>query len=84
MVTISFEKLDIQVGNKEGDKKVELNPTRQRIIEEMRNNPNITQQQLIDLVGVGKKTIENNISFLKENGYIERIGSNKAGYWNVL
>lgn len=21
---------------------------------------------------------------LKENGYIERVGSNKAGYWKVL
>ncbi len=28
--------------------------------------------------------VDNNISFLRENGYIERVGSKKAGYWNVF
>lgn len=52
-------------------------------MEEIRNNPNITQVQLAQVIGVGVTTIENNIRFLKENGYIERVGSNKTGYWNV-
>lgn len=25
-----------------------------------------------------------NLTFLKENGYIERIGAKKNGYWKVL
>ena len=72
------------VGNKVGNKSVKLNPTRQRIVDEMRNDLNVTQQMLITLVGVGKAAIEKNIAFLKENGIVERIGSNKNGYWNVL
>lgn len=70
------------VGEKIGNKK-SLNSRREKILEEIRNNPNITQVQLAQVIGVGVTTIENNIRFLKENGYIERVGSNKTGYWNV-
>ena len=50
----------------------------------MRDNPNITAEELRKILGISKTAIENNISFLHENGYIERIRSKKAGYWNVL
>lgn len=70
------------VGEKIGNKK-SLNSRREKILEEIRNNPNITQVQLAQVIDVGVTTIENNIRFLKENGYIERVGSNKTGYWNV-
>jgi predicted HTH transcriptional regulator len=80
VVTIPFEK----VGDLVGDKTQKLNSTRQRILDEMRNNPNITQQQLMILIGIGKTAIQSNVSFLRNNGYIERIGSNKNGYWKVL
>ena len=88
VVTIPFEKLDVSVGDKVvdkvGDKTKKLNSTRQRIMEEIRNNPNITQPQLMSVIGIGKTAIQNNIAFLRENGYIERVGSNKNGYWRVL
>ena len=88
VVTIPFDKLDTNVGDKAvdkvGDKTKKLNPTRQRIMEEIRNNPNITQPQLMVLIGIGKTAIQNNIAFLKENGYIERVGSNKNGYWRAI
>lgn len=70
-------------GNKEISNKKPLNARRVKILEEMRNNPNITQVQLSKIIGVGITAIENNIKFLKENGYIERVGSNKTGYWKV-
>lgn len=55
----------------------------EEILTEIRNNPNVTQPQLSQLIGIGITAIENNIKFLKENGYIERVGSNKTGYWKV-
>ena len=73
-----------KVVDKVGDKTKKLNPTRQRIMEEIRNNPNITQPQLMSVIGIGKTAIQNNIAFLRENGNIERVGSNKNGYWRVL
>lgn len=88
VVTIPFEKLYADVGDKVadkvGDKNIKLNPTRQRIMEEIRNNPNITQPQLMSVVGIGRTAIQNNITFLRDNGYIERVGSNKNGYWKVI
>ena len=88
VVTIPFEKIDTKVGDKVVDKvgvkTKKLNPTRQRIMEEIRNNPNITQPQLMSIIGIGRTAIQNNITFLRENGYIERVGSNKNGYWKVL
>lgn len=70
------------VGSKVGDKKP-LSPRRKQILREIRNNPNITQTQLTSAIGVGLTAIENNIRFLRENGYIERIGTNKTGYWKI-
>lgn len=88
VVTIPFEKIDTTVGDKVvdkvGDKPQKLNPTRQRIMEEIRNNANITQPQLMSIIGIGRTAIQNNITFLRKNGYIERVGSNKNGYWKVL
>ena len=52
-------------------------------MEEIRNNPNIAQPQLMAIIGIGKNAIQNNIAFLKENIYIERVGDNKNGYWRV-
>lgn len=70
------------MGNKVGDKKP-LNDRRKKILDEMRNNPNITQEQLVQIIGIKITAIENNIRFLKENGYIERKDSKKTGYWKV-
>ncbi len=85
VVTIPFNRINAIVGDKlsdnVGDKK--LNATRRRILEEMRNNPNITQPQLMLKLNLGKTAIQNNVSFLRNNGYIQRIGSNKTGYWKV-
>lgn len=67
------------VGNKEG-----LNARRQRIITEMRDNPNITTRELHQILAISETAAENNLTFLKENRYIERVGSKKTGYWKVL
>ena len=99
VVTIPFEKLSLdvsdnvgikhgdKVGNKVGNKmsnaEKSLNPTRQKILAEMRNNPNITQRQLSLIIGIGKSAIENNIAYLRDHGFVERIGSKKNGYWQV-
>lgn len=84
-VTIPFNWIN-KVGNKFGDKvgnKNLLNARRVQILEKIRNNPNITQSQLANFLGVSLTTIENNIKYLKVHGYLERVGSKKSGYWNI-
>ncbi len=66
------------------DGRIETNARRRKILIEMRDNPNITAEELRKILGISKTAVDNNISFLRENGYIERVGSKKAGYWNVL
>ena len=86
VVTIPLKKIrkvGNKLGNKLGDKKP-LNARRRTILTEMRDNPNITAEELRKILGISKTAVDNNISFLRENGYIERVGSKKAGYWNVL
>ena len=39
------------------------------------DNPNITAEELRKILGISKTAVDNNISFLRENGYIERVGS---------
>lgn len=82
VVTIPLKKIK-KASNKVGDKKP-LNARRRTILTEMRDNPNITAEELRKILGISKTAVDNNISFLRENGYIERVGSKKAGYWNVL
>ncbi len=82
VVTIPLKKIK-KVGNKVGNKKP-LNVRRRKILIEMRDNPNITTEELRKILGISKTAVDNNISFLRKNGYIERVGSKKAGYWNVL
>lgn len=86
VVTIPFDRINKvgnKVGNKIGDKKT-LNPRRKKIISEMRDNPNITAAELHSILGVSETAVENNIAFLRKNGYIERVGSKKTGYWKIL
>lgn len=60
-----------------------LNATREKILAAMRNNPNIKREQIAHVIGLKISSIDFNIRFLKEHGYIERIGSKKSGYWKV-
>ena len=36
------------------------------------------------LLEISETAVENNLTFLKKNGYVERVGSKKTGYWKVL
>lgn len=60
-----------------------LNKTQQAILVEINRNKEITQAELSKLVGVGKTAIYNNISILKELELLDRIGSDKSGYWTI-
>ena len=73
------------IGNKVGNKVGKMKKTnRDKIIEEIRNNPNVTNKQLSIIIGISETAIENNIRILRENKIIERIGSKKTGFWKII
>ena len=44
---------------------------------------NLTQDEIADKLGVSRFTIIRDIKFLKQNGFLSRVGSNKTGFWKI-
>lgn len=61
-----------------------INEIQNRIIELIANNNYITQNEIAKILGVNVRTIKRNFKVLIDNSIIERIGSDKTGYWNIL
>ena len=62
-------------------KKVTIN--QQKIIDAIKTNPYVTQEELADIIGITKKSITANMKKLQNSGLIKRIGANKNGHWQV-
>ena len=76
----------LSVGIKDGINvglRIGINETQKKIIGVMTDNPSVTAEQIASVVGITKRRVESNISKLKKDGYIERIGARKAGHWVV-
>ena len=58
--------------------------TRDKILSFIRHNPKITVEQLAKLTGVSAKGVEWNIARFKAEGRLRRIGSRKAGSWEIV
>ena len=58
--------------------------TREKLIDLMKNNPEITTGEMAEILGITAKGVEWHIKKLKIEGEIKRIGSAKGGYWKVI
>ena len=54
-----------------------------KIIDMLRGNPNLTAEELAAVFSVASKTIKRDFAALKSEGRIKRVGSDKAGHWEV-
>lgn len=61
-----------------------LNDIQNKIIELIANNNRITQNEIANITNVSVRTIKRNFKILIDNLIIERIGSDKTGYWQIL
>jgi ATP-dependent DNA helicase RecG len=81
----SSEGFQVTVYGKEytekGPEKIAVN--QQKIIETIGNNPLVTREELVKIVGISLSKIKENIAKLKSKGILERIGPDKGGYWKV-
>ena len=74
----------------ETEKKVTVKVTlkvtvyQQKIIDAIKSNPKVTQEELAEIVGITRKSVISNMKKLQENGLINRIGADKNGYWKVV
>jgi predicted HTH transcriptional regulator len=57
--------------------------TVEKIMDIISKKPQVTQTELAEMTGLTRRGIEWNLSKLKAEGQLERIGPDKGGYWEV-
>lgn len=63
---------------------VKLEEIERKILEEIENNSNVTRKELAKLLNLSETTIKRKLSNLKQYNIIERVGSDKKGFWKIL
>lgn len=54
------------------------------IIELIAIAPELTRQNMADILGISLSTVEKTIRLLRQQGYIDRKGADKTGQWKIL
>ena len=80
-----------QKGAEVGEKGAEVGPKGAKkgiersleILNRMRENPFVTQVKLMEEFNLSRKQIQNIIQYLRQNGMVDREGSNRSGKWIV-
>jgi ATP-dependent DNA helicase RecG len=62
---------------------VPVGKIQQKVLDLLRENAEMTAQGMAERLGVTDKTIKRALSSLKNDGVLERVGSDKAGHWLV-
>lgn len=82
-VTISFEKSEFNKQNATVKATVKLTSSEKLTYNLVLNNPSVTVDELAILTKKHRVTIIRTLGKLKDKGGIERVGSDKTGYWKV-
>lgn len=56
----------------------------QKILDLIQQNKQITIEELSNILGISDTAIKKNISKLKQQAILKRIGPDKGGYWEVI
>jgi len=59
-------------------------PVKRNILQCLKENPKANYRELADKTGYSTSTIKRHIQELKKMEIIERIGSDKTGYWKTI
>lgn len=62
---------------------VKLTANQKKILEEIKKNPFATQEELAEIIGITRKSINENMKKLQSQKIIERIGADKNGHWEI-
>ena len=63
---------------------VKLTKTENKILDLIRENNGITYKEIIEKLNITERTVIRTTQKLRENGLIERVGSDRQGYWKIL
>ena len=88
-VNLYFDKDVLEYLNLNNENKYGINDTvnieskEQMLIEKIKENPYANYEELAHNTDLSRRTIARKINELKNKGIIERIGSDKDGYWKI-
>ena len=73
-------------GQKTDSKRPEnpINDQKRQILELIRRNPTISRMELAKCLGLHNSSIKRRLEAMVTDGYINRVGSDKGGYWEVI
>jgi len=54
------------------------------VLLELINNPSIPYDSLVVELKISRRTVSRVFESLVNKGYIQRVGTNKKGYWKVI
>lgn len=54
------------------------------ILNAISENPKITQKNIAIKTGLSTRTVSREIRELRDTGVIRRVGSDRAGYWEIV
>ena len=75
---------DINVGDHAGDmSEIKLTERQQVILKLIKKSPSITAKQMSETLSVSPRTIERDLSSLKEKGVLSRKGKDNDGVWII-
>ena len=63
--------------------KTEFDTVNDTVFSLIEKNKQITTKEISEKIGVSLSTVKRKINSLKQSGVLERIGSDKAGYWKI-
>lgn len=69
----------ISGANREG-----LDEKERIVLSALEENPNYSGKDLSEKLNIPFRSVQRYVSNLREKGFIERVGSNKSGYWKVI
>ncbi len=70
--------------NSRKDSRKELIKNQQFVIDLLRENNTFTAIDLAGKAKLGERTIYRILAELQKDGYVERVGTRKSGYWKIL
>ena len=62
---------------------VKFTANQKKILEEIKKNQFVTQEKLAEIIGITRKSINENMKKLQSMNIIERVGADKNGYWKI-
>ena len=58
--------------------------TQQKILKLIQQNPNVTTQEMADIIGIDRSNVWRNMKIMQIEGTIRRVGPDKGGHWEII